>query len=220
MFAARLLLFLAASALIFSSAGAADDTGRFTRTLSAAERTEAGIDKLSSDEAAVLDAMVRRDTGARVAVSISATPAATEKPAKDTAAPATPTSFSQRLTADERRLCGFGSLSAVQIARIDGLVERHASASVARALLAPPTYLARRPRIEPAERDDSRKIHGSYSLSYGWGKGGYSERTGSMMMTYDDPAGRYSVTIGYTESHVKGGPGTGVYIGGPPYREP
>jgi hypothetical protein len=43
-----------------------------------------------------------------------------------------------------------------------------------------------------------------------------------MMLTLDDPARRFSITVGYTESHIKG---DGVryidgsrYIEGPPYR--
>lgn len=197
---------------------AADDTGRFTRSLNAAERSQAGIDRLTSDQAAVLDALVRRDSASRVSV-----PPAQQQPPADSKAAAkaeplpTPSSFSKRLTAEERRLAGFGSLTAGEMARLDALIERFTSASVARALLAPPRYISRYSRVEPAEREERRKIHGSYSLSFGWGKDGYSERTGAMQMTYDDPAGRYSVTIGYAESHVKGGPGYGVYRDGPPY---
>lgn len=196
---------------------AADDTNRFTRTLNAAERAEIGLERLSSDEAAVLDALVRRNAATRVS-AVARRDGKNEKSAADPAAAANApaTTFSERLTPDERRLAGFGRLSAEQVARVDALVERHATAAIARTLLGPPTYVPRHARVEPAENDDRRKIHGSFSLSYGWGKGGYSERTGSMMMTYNDPAGKYSVTIGYTESHVKGG--QGVYLDGLPYR--
>ena len=59
--------------------------------------------------------------------------------------------------------------------------------------------------MKPTEAKKEREIHGSFSLSYGFGSGGYSEKTGSMVLTMDDPERRFSITIGYTESHVKGG---------------
>jgi hypothetical protein len=40
----------------------------------------------------------------------------------------------------------------------------------------------------------------------GWGSGGYSEKTGAMTMTLEDPDKGYSITIGYSESRIKGGP--------------
>lgn len=220
----RFLALLFALVGLAASPVVANDTGRFTRSLTPAERAESGVDKLSSDEAAVLDALVRRDTASRVSTSSVRPPQsnadkkapADGDPAMLVEPPSAPR-FSERLTADERRIAGFNHLSVEQTTRLNALIERHASASVARALLSPPSFVSRGGQVQPLEKNDDRKnIHGSYSLSFGWGKGGYSERSGSMMMTYDDPAGRYSVTIGYTETHVKGGPG--VYIEGPPYR--
>lgn len=208
-------LFLAATAV---TASAADDLSRFTRGLSAAERAEIALDRLSSDEAAVLDALVRRDSAGRLSTANRRPTESNDTSKTEVLSPPTPPAvpFSQRLTPDERRLAGFSKLTAEHIARLDALVERQTNVAIARTLLGPPTFVPRRAQVQPAENEDRRKIHGSFSLSYGWGKGGYSERTGSMMMTYDDPAGRYSVTLGYTESHVKGG--QGVYLDGPPYR--
>jgi hypothetical protein len=60
-------------------------------------------------------------------------------------------------------------------------------------------------RVTPTEAKKEREIHGSFSLSYGFGSGGYSEKTGSMVLTMDDPARRYSISVGYSESHIKGG---------------
>jgi hypothetical protein len=52
------------------------------------------------------------------------------------------------------------------------------------------------------------------------GSGGYSEKTGSMVLTMDDPARRYSITIGYSESHVKGGYGyPGLYYDRDPFND-
>lgn len=163
---------------------------RFSQTLNAEDRTSGGIPRLSSDEIAVIDALVRRDTLGR------ARPATVEE---------APTSFSQRLTADERRPAGLAKLSETELSKLDALVDRFQSAKLARTLLAPPTYLSRAARVVPSEAKKEREIHGSFSLSYGWGSGGYSEKTGSMVLTMDDPARRFSITIGYTESHLKGG---------------
>jgi hypothetical protein len=174
---------------------------RFTLTLSAGEKTASGLSRLSSDEVAVIDALVRRDTTGR---------------ASPTQAEGTPATFSQRLTPGERQTAGLPKLAATEVPKLDALVDRFQSAKLARTLLAPPAYLARSSRVTPTERKKEREIHGSFSLSYGFGSGGYSEKTGSMVLTMEDPARRYSISVGYTESHVKGG-----YIYRDPlYREP
>ena len=97
-------------------------------------------------------------------------------------------------------------------AGLDAYVDRQQNATLARTLLAPPVFLARRTNLTPTERKTEREIHGAFSLSYGLGSGGYSEKTGSMLLTMEDPARRFSISFGYTESHVKGGHGY--------YREP
>jgi hypothetical protein len=184
-----------AVALVFGAARAlAQDTTRFSQMLSAAERAECAMTKLSSDQVAVIDALVRRDTASR-----SATAPAAE----------TPVVFSQRLTADERRTAGLTTLSAAELVKLDAFVERHQSARLARTLLAAPTFISpssRRLRPEDTKKEKEREIHGTFSLSYGMGSGGYSEKTGAMTLSLEDPAKGYSITIGYSESHVKGGP--------------
>lgn len=193
---AALLPWLALWLLAFAGAGAAPLDVRFSLTLNAEEKNASGLARLSSDEVAVIDALVRRDTTTRTA---------------STPAGGSPDSFSQRLTAGERQTAGLPKLSATELPKLDAFVERFQSAKLARTLLAPPTYLARTSRVTPTEAKKEREIHGSFSLSYGFGSGGYSEKTGSMVLTMEDPARRYSISVGYTESHVKGG-----YI----YRDP
>lgn len=195
------------------SAGAASGDGRFSQGLSIAERTEIGINRLSTDQVAVLDALVRRDVAAR---------------SSTTAAPGAPASFSQRLTADERRNAGLTLLTATELPRLDAIVERHQAGGLARALLAPPIFAAPGSRLMAAEtkKEKGREIHGSFSLSYGMGKGGYSERSGGMVLTMDDPERRYSVTLSYSETHIKspngyydyGYRGDDIYRGDP-YRD-
>lgn len=185
------------AALLFAAAcqspemRAAGDDGRFSGSLTAAERAAAGLPKLSSDNIAVIDALARRDTAART----SSTPSGGA-------------TFSLRLTADERRIAGLALLSAAEVAQLDALVERAQTARLARTLLAPPAFLARPSRaVEPREKKTEREIHGSFSLSYGVGSGGYSEKTGAMNLSFEDPARGLTINVGYSESHIKGGRG-------------
>lgn len=201
MLAPRPLCSLLLTLLLAVSAAAADDHDpRFSSTLGAEDKTAAGLAKLTSDQLAVLDALVRRDTATRGMT-----------PAPKTAAEAAPADFSRRLSTDERRNAGLASLSAAEVSKVDALVDRHQVARLARTFLAPPEFLSPHRRIA-TEKKIERNIHGSFSLSYGFGKGGYSEKTGSMVVTMEDPARNLSVSIGYSESHIKGG----SYI----YRDP
>ena len=198
----RWLIVLVVAALGVPASAATDDT-RFSQSLSTAERTEVGLEKLSSDNLGVLDALVRRDTVAQGSTR---------------AAPGTAATFSQRLSPDERRNAGFNLLSAEQLTRLDALVSRQQSAHLARTLLSPPVYISRGRIEEPTEKKKAREIHGTYSLSYGWGSGGYSEKSGSMVMTMEDPEKHFSISIGYSETHIKG-PNSDRYIEqGPPLR--
>lgn len=191
---------LVATALLAGAAAHANDL-RFSATLSAADRAAAGLSKLTSDQVAVVDALTRRDTGSRsTTTTVSGEPGAKA-----------PTTFSQRLTTEERQTAGLPALRPEEVAQLDAFVERYQAGRLARTLLAPPTYLTPRSRLTPTERKKEREIHGSFSLSYGVGSGGYSEKTGSMVLTLEDPDRGYSISVGYSESHVKGG-----YI----YRDP
>src|SRR5690606_22045095 len=190
---AALSRWLALWLLAFGTTMAASTPSRFSHTLNDEEKTGSGLTRLSSDEVAVIDALVRRDTAAQAGTTTSAD---SEKIAA---------TFSQRLTADERRTAGLPKLSAGELPKLDALINRYQNAKLARVLLAPPTYLARSRGVTPTEAKKEREIHGTFALSYGFGSGGYSEKTGSMTLRMDDPAGRYSIGIGYSESHIKGG---------------
>lgn len=186
------IIFLAASlALAALARGSTGDT-RFSQSLNAADKTEIGLTKLNSDQVAVIDALVRRDTTSRGGSTVPATDEAKGR-------------FSQRLTADERRVAGLPLLAENEVSRLDAAVGRFQTAKLARTLLSPPTYLSRHAGLKPEKAKEEKKLHGSFSLSYGWGKGGYSEKTGAMVVTLDDPQRGYSVSIGYAETHVKGG---------------
>jgi hypothetical protein len=197
----RLSFFLLALSLLAPAVGFAQDT-RFSATLRAEDRTAAGLGRLDSDQIAILDALVRRDTATR-----GRTPAATS------VAEAPPAEFSRRLSADERRNAGFERLSTAETAHLDGLIDRHQSAALARTFLAPPAFLTPARRADPTERKTARRVHGSFALSYGMGSGGYREKSGAVSVTIDDPERNLSVTVGYARSEIEGAP---VYL----YREP
>ena len=195
-----LLRALVAWLLLLTAAVAQTGELRFSQSLKAEDRAEAGLTRLSSDEIAVIDALVRRDTGTRAGTA---------------AGDQTPVSFSQRLSVSERGAAGLAKLNATELPKLDAFVARHQSARLARSLLAPPTYVTRPSRVTPTEKKKERQIHGSYSLSFGVGSGGYSEKSGSMMLTLDDPERGLSISVGYTETHTKGG-----YIYRDPFYDP
>jgi hypothetical protein len=174
--------------------GAEPSDVRFSQSLAAEQRSTVGLARLNSDEVAVIDALVRRDTTQRIAVTAAK---GGEKSAS---------TFTKRLNESQRTAAGLAKLTADEVHQLDTAVDRFQNARLARTLLAPPTYLSRgRAKIATEDAKPDRKIHGSFSFSLGWGSGGYSEQTGSMVLNYDDPAGRYSVSVGYSESRIKGG---------------
>jgi hypothetical protein len=163
---------------------------RFSHTLNAAEREEVALERLTSDQMAVLDALIRRDISNRGRRTES-----------------TPAVFSQRLTPDEFKNAGLTVFTGPQLLKLDGWVERYTAAGLARTLLAPPVYVARSRPVEPREDKAERKIHGTFTLQMGWGSGGYSERTGAVDLRMDDPKGRYSIQVGYAVTEIKNGSG-------------
>jgi hypothetical protein len=182
-----LALLLALTAV--ASARAADLT-RFSQALAISERAEIGFNRLSSDQVAVLDALVRRDLGAK----------SSSRP-KD---PVPAARFSQRLTANERATAGLAIFSEKELERLDVLVEQHDSSVLARELLAPPTYYPTGMRPLPSETKNTPEVHGSFTLGFGMGKGGYSERFGGINLNYEDPVHHFAVDFSYSESRVKG----------------
>ena len=187
-FQRRLLLVIATCLICVTGVIRAADDIRLSVALLPDEREAAGLKALNSDQTAVLDALVRRD------IANQRRP----KPTKEVAAE----KFSDRLTADERKNAGFGVLSAEQIAHLDDYVAR---------LLAPLNTPAggnwsSSPRDAFSAKSLRRgpEIHGSLTLMYGAGSGGYSERGGAMVVSIEDPSG-ISLILGYSEVHTKGG---------------
>ena len=158
--------------------------GRFSSTLTAAEVTDAGLERLSADQLAVLDALVRRDEKIN--------------PVSDSAHPA-PTRFSQRLSTEERVSAGLDALNQAELARLDAMVQRRASGS-----LQVVASKVARPAMQPEPSSPVPEIHGMISFTIGGGRGGYRERSGFMMLDYQDPAHGLELLVGYGESRITG----------------
>lgn len=169
---------------------AAGDDIRFSQSLGPTERAATGVERLNSDQLAILDALVRREVASRLDA--------------DTETGKSPGRFSARLTTGERTNTGLATLTPDQLARLDTAVQRHSAGDLARTLLAPPVFVSHRTAARSTR--DAQKgldVHGSVTLSYGWGNG-YNVKSGSMIVNMTDPAQRYSITLGYGESHISG----------------
>jgi hypothetical protein len=164
-----------------TAARAAD--ARFSQTLTTAEWTATGLEKLSSDQRAVLDALIRRDE------KIYAV--------RDDAHPA-PARFSQRLSPAECRSAGLGLLNETELIRLDTAVDHYESGNPT-ASASGPAHSAWRPEL----RGPAPEIHGMISFTYGTGRGGYNSMGGAMAVSVDDPAHGFSLLVGYGESRSR-----------------
>jgi hypothetical protein len=192
-----LLFGLGLLGLLTAPAARAEEDVRFSATLTPEQRVSAGLNQLTVDNIAVIDGLVRQDLAA--------------SKFKDNAVDHT--RFSQRRTARERDIAGLDRLTPPQLTQLDDLVGLRIDGP-------PPIPLARitstsSNAVKPDLPTHKLDIHGEISFTYGTGKGG-SFTGGDLVLTYDDPAGRYSVLVGYSEYQGKGVapcfyPGYGYY---------
>ena len=169
-------------------ARAASDV-RFSATLNPDLRERTGLSQLTPDNVAVIDGLVRQDEAA--------------SKFKDNNVDHT--RFSQRRTDRERDIAGLSGLTPAQVSLLDDLIGYRitgiAPASPTAASITATTGTA----VKPNRSTDKLEIHGEIGFTYGWGKGG-SFTGGDIILTYDDPAGRYGVLVGYSEYQGKGLP--------------
>lgn len=185
-FSQLILLFSTFAALAVSALGAGPEI-RFSKQLAPAELSAAGLEQLSSDQLAILDALVRRDIDK----------------AKLTSKEPRAALFSERLSADERRNAGVDQLDAAEVAALDASVQRlivprpsgtfglatsHGPYSV------PSLKLRRDPKIE---------THMAAMVAVG--SDGYSAFGAGIELSYDDPNNDFGISVSYSEIHEKGG---------------
>lgn len=157
---------------------------RFSRTLSPLEFKQAGLQKLSSNQLAVLDAVVRQDA------RINGESAAGKPPAG---------LFTARLATDEAHAAGIDLFSRQERACLNVMVNRYEDAqrlerSAGSAI----------PSLDPDIGYPTLEVHGMISLTYGAGAGGYHEMSGAVAVSIDDPAHGVSLYLGYGESSGRG----------------
>lgn len=168
----RTRTFLALTCSLVAVALFAADSARFSQSITPEQRTTAGLDRLSSDQVAALDALVRLNLTQTAADAQKAERASVAPPATVAPAATAPVPFSQALSAAQRRAAGLEELTAEQCAAIDTLVAAQTAAA--------PRYEPNAPRsVEAVEFFPNRyEVHGEFGFSLGAGSGGYSSRAG------------------------------------------
>jgi hypothetical protein len=147
--------------------------GGFTATLSNEQKNVSGLVSLTPAELTALDQIVADEVGLARQQNLG--------------------EFSENFVArrsdEQRQLAGLNRLTAEQQARLNELV---AAAIASRA----------KPKDRPRIRDSEvllparpPEIHGSVTLSYGWGRGG-SIRGESLWLDYYDPESRVGIGVG------------------------
>lgn len=184
----RFILLFAALCALRAGVLAAEPEARFSKTLAPAELSAAGLGQLSSDQLAVLDALVRRDIAA--ARFVSKQPRAAR--------------FSARLTADERRNAGVDLLNEREVATLDASVERlivpPAPAGGFRMASAPGSSSV--PSVK-LRRDPHIETHMAAMVAVG--SHGYSAFGAGIEVSYVNPDHNFGVSLSYSEVHEKGG---------------
>jgi hypothetical protein len=170
-------------------ASAAPSNSRFSEQLTEAERQSSGLDLLSSDQVAALNALVHRE-----AVVAFDAPAAPATPA--------PKSFSRRLYPDEFQAAGLNRLTAPQLSRLDGLVGSSLSQPGTTAVLAAAPASSSSGRVPSESGQPPPEIHGMVALTYGFG-GGASFREATTDLSYVDPSHHLEVDVGYSDLEAK-----------------
>ncbi len=189
----RLLLLLGTlTAVALPALATAADTpaataARFSKTLPETEFAAAGLEQLSADQIAILDALVRRDIAN--ADLVTKTPRAAR--------------FSERLSADERHDAGVHLLAATEVATLDASVQR---LIVPRAPgtfgLVSPNGPSSIPSLK-LRRDPKLQTH--FAAMVAVGSHDYSAFGAGVELSYDDPNNDFGISVSYSEIHEKGG---------------
>jgi hypothetical protein len=177
-----------AAVLASVTVSAAEPTS-FISTLSAENKAASGVERLSEEQIAALNAQIARE----IAV------------ARQGATVAFATSFTHRRTPQQRTEAGLDRLMTPELARLDTLVATAVAngakpASPATDALvttsSPSTYVESIPR--------HAEVHGEVTLAYVSGSGGAHGYGASMVTTVTDPSGKYSLTFGFSQFYGKG----------------
>lgn len=183
----RFLCTLLAAAMLATAPSVAAEDIRFSKTLAATDFSASGLERLSSDQLAILDALVRRDIAQSRFV-----------PKEPRAA-----RFSERLTPAERHDAGLNQLTEAELLALDAHVAPLAAppAAVTGARYTADTRYA----IPSVKIRREPELHGQVSLMVAAGSDGYVAYGGGVAVTLDDPANKFALTLAYSQIHSKGG---------------
>lgn len=189
---ALLLLGSLLSATLFAA-----ESPRFSQSISAEQRVAAGLDALTSDEIAAIDALVRlnhRQVGAvekRRTEERSPIAAMPEEAAQSAA-------FVASLSADQKHAAGIDRLSPEQQTNLDGIVA---------ALFAPAedTVASTAKTVEAVEFFPDRwEVHGEFGLSFGFGNHGYRSRAAWLQTSLLDTKTGTEFSVGVATGKEEG----------------
>lgn len=178
---------LAVSAMVVLAAAVRADQVSFSQILTPAERTATGFDRLTSEQAKALNALIERDVSA----------------ARQGDVVAFAKTFTQRRSPEEWKRAGIDRLTETERAQLDRLV--------ATAVAARPVVPFVRSPYTPGGADSvsidkpKPEVHGDVSVFVGAGSGGYSAYGGAFDATVTDPSHRFTFGVGMSDVHVRGG---------------
>ena len=160
----------------------------FTESLASAERSSAGLAKLSAKQIEELNKQITKEL----------------KIARQGDVRGFSTSFSQRRTATQRKAAGLDLLTETELKVLDDVIAR----TMAQPSL--PGTVARVTSIDSIETTRIKpQVHGSVSMTYGMASGGRSFYGGSMAMSVDDPNTGLSAAVQISQFR-----GDGLFFGG------
>ncbi len=177
---------LLALTLVFVAARASAASA-FSAQLNDADRTAAGLAKLSADQLAALDTQIERE----ITVARQGDVVAFSR------------SFLQRRNAGQTAAAGLSALTPAERTALDSLVARTVAVRPARIV---PTLTAQAKAADDAVETVTYKpqLHGEVTLAFGTAGGGRNFYGGSFTAVYEDPQRNFTVAFTYSEYHGKG----------------
>ena len=172
--------------LAMATAPVRADDGRFSQRLPAFDMAAAGLVRLSADQLAALDALIRRDE---------------QQQTRARGATAQAGRFSERLPADELQVAGLNLLTPAELEHLNWLVAQIEGVGLPAGTAGSPAPSA----VVVQPKRPAPEIHGEVSLTVGAGSGGYHEIGGTLALEYDDPAHGFSLATSYSQWRATGG---------------
>lgn len=177
---------------LFGAASAPAQTGGFSATLTIAQRTATGLDRLTEEERTALNGFIATEVSLARQGNVRAFAG----------------TFSGRRSAAEKSAAGIDRITPAELATLDELV--------AQAIAAGPVQptVPQKLTAKDVAKTDRLEVHGEVSLAYGWSRHG-DYRAGSLYTTIYDPVTGVALGIGIAQSYGDGwwDDCNGTYVG-------